>query len=130
MKSIIATPWSDSSVRDKDHHDNPTLLDLIRVQLYEWPDSLLLTEKEAVRRWVYDPLQDLERRRNRTPFAVAEEQRQRNLIGQAQSSLVCSMQHAVRLYYECGDTRDEQRRWRGCRYGMEGSQYLSGFGAT
>jgi hypothetical protein len=42
--------------------------------------------------------------------------------------LALCLQHDARVFYECGKRADGTYAWRGCRYGTEGADYISGFG--
>jgi hypothetical protein len=41
--------------------------------------------------------------------------------------LALALQFSCFVFYECGKQSDGTYRWRGCRYGVNGSEYLSGY---
>lgn len=85
-----------------------TLDQLLAAQNREFPGSRILSRAEVLDRWVLDP---------QGPGDVGR------TYSDASSSLsVVLLQHEVILFYETAHGN------RGARYGIEGSQYYSGFG--
>ena len=75
-------------------------------QLEWWPDSVQLTHAKVIASWLPVGAPDLS--------FVAEQ-------------LIKCLQFPAHVFYECGLRKDGGYRWRGCRYGVMGYQYLSGF---
>lgn len=120
---------------------------LVAAQLREHPDSLILTHGEMLSRWLdfdkvphvlsrekwlkvnewtYDEGSDL--------FEVARDyghyvdKARARYIQEVLQSIAIAHQHPCVVFYECGKRDDGTYAWRGARYGVEGSQYASGFG--
>ena len=76
------------------------------VQLDEWPDSIRLTYGEARHAWLTVGVD----------LSIAK-------------AFLIALQYPARVFYECGKEQNgKDRRWRGCRYGVHGPEYISGFG--
>jgi hypothetical protein len=111
-------------------------------QLRERPDSVRLTVSEAYRWMDESPnvdalvtwwnkecaesyLNTIERIAARGNYVVETVNNHRLHVAR---SLAMALQYPAFVIYECGRNADGTYRWRGIRYGVEGSQYLSGFG--
>lgn len=79
---------------------------LWEAQLAAWPDSRRV-----------EPNQALDWGRDAFPMA------RHSVMG----GIALTVQYAVCVFYECGRQPDGTYRWKGCRYGVEGHEYQSGF---
>lgn len=61
---------------------------------------------------------------DRANFANLYTQNARARVARVQALVV---QFPVFVFYECGRNSDGTYKWRGCRYGVEAHEYLSGF---
>ena len=105
------------------------------VQLEEFPDSVRVFENE-VHSWSWEE-PDYEEWYSGRPGLVDLAPTQ---VGEAWSSYLAYFQlniarciaiasaETVGVFYRCGKREDGTYSWRGYRYGVEGSQYQSGFG--
>lgn len=82
--------------------------ELKSVQLQEWPDSRILTTSEVLHEW------------------LKVGQTKDELLSVAHSLAMC-IQYKTLVFYECG-MKDGKYQFRGARYGIQGHEYLSGFG--
>lgn len=127
--------------------------ELINAQLERWPDSRIMPLSEVYREWMDDDgdmaqwqaaFEEYYGRIYRDPGEKTRQlcdyiikQRQDYRLRVARCLAMC-LQNEVNVFYECGLTvgdmnEDGSRspshyKWRGCRYGTEDSQYISGFG--
>lgn len=85
-----------------------TPFELWESQVEFFPDSIIISESEAARKW----------------YRQEPDYGRQSIIARL---LVCTMQYPVRIYYECGRNPDGTYKWRGCRYGVNGPDYVSGF---
>lgn len=109
-------------------------------QLANYSDSKSVSHSDALRWLDEPPQQDLdaefdrlyaacypdavERRIAKHDYVVDRLHNHRLRIARA---IAMTIQYEVGVFYECGLKPDGTYRWRGFRYGIEGSQYLSGF---
>jgi hypothetical protein len=127
----------------------PTREQLIARQLIEYPDSRILTHSEALH-WPYHDaaITAVDKKRAQDHWELIEDQVDvrdkwyfKALVMSeaekfaAQRALSTARGLAVALsngedgvFYECGLQPDGTYRWRGYRFGLEGSEYQSGFG--
>jgi hypothetical protein len=88
----------------------PAVADLVQAQFRQYPDSRILSVSEVIQDWVDED-------------GLTEAQRAR-----VTRSLAFALQCPVKVFYECGKRPNSTYAWRGCRFGTEGREYLSGFG--
>jgi hypothetical protein len=121
---------------------------LVDRQLEEYPDSRIMTEREVRNEWIdrvaphilkridkhcderAAKLQRIGVKVEEVKNAYAEERQQLIKLEQeyvASCVLLATMQDPVRVFYECGKNEDGTYKFRGCRVGVEGHQYMSGF---
>lgn len=115
--------------------------ELIEVQMREYPDSRIMTLSEVYKEWM-DGVGNIESYEK--SFALDEEcfdsviafrmaqnaHIEKEILRhqlQIASSLAICLQFERVVFYECG-LREGKYRWRGARFGVNGSEYLSGFG--
>jgi hypothetical protein len=111
--------------------------------LARFPDSIRLSLSEVYSRWLdevpnYGRLKDeFLGREGKLYREVADrvhamhihiEKRAQEHRLRVARNVAMALQYPVFVFYECGKREDGVYAWRGCRYGIEGSQYLSGFG--
>lgn len=125
--------------------------ELVAVQMEQWPDSRILTLAEVYDQWLDDQgdldawIKDFGRYRmaykdeaqyNAELHHYVTRRRLEYQLRIARGLAMCS-QRPVNVFYECGAITDLDEhgdriirgyRWRGCRYGTEGYEYISGFG--
>lgn len=80
----------------------PTRTELIQAQIRFSPDSRILDVGQALL-WM-------------------------NEDDRVARSLALCLQHPIVVFYECGKRGDGTYAWRGARYGVNGNEYISGFG--
>lgn len=126
---------------------------LINVQLGQYPDSRIMSLREVYSEWMDDDGDMAEWKANfeayygrvyRDPVEKRNQlcdyiikQRQDYKLRVARSLALC-LQNKINVFYECGlitggrnedGSQDPSRyQWRGCRYGTEPHEYISGFG--
>lgn len=121
---------------------------LIERQLEEYPDSRIMTEREVQAEWIDNiaphilkridaqcdehaaRLQKLGAKVEDVKGTFAKERQQLIKLEQEYVTscvLLTMTQDPVRVFYECCKREDGTYRFRGCRFGVEGSQYMSGF---
>ena len=121
---------------------------LIERQLEEYPDSRIMSDDEVCDKWVDElsprVMTGITRRcaehAKRLKDAGFDEQELRETFRDdwaeairqekahvAACVLLCMRQNPVRVFYECGKQEDGTYRFRGCRYGVQGYEYASGF---
>ena len=122
--------------------------ELIARQLEEYPDSRIMTEDEVHDEWIDKASQSVIRGINsrcaerakrmkdagfddaeirstfRSDWGDAHRQEREHV---AACVLLVMRDNPVRVFYECGKRADGTYKFRGCRYGVEGYQYMSGF---
>jgi hypothetical protein len=120
----------------------PTREQLIEAQLHFYPDSRIMSLSEVYREWmdgdgpmdswetnfneyygrIYrDPV---EKKRQLCDYVIKQRQDYRVRVARC---LALCLQNEANLFYECG-LKDGEYQYRGCRYGIEGPDYMSGFG--
>ena len=106
------------------------------VQLEEFPDSVRIPHN-MVHQWAYDEPNRAEWERvyanenailNRGQIFDAWQKYITDHQLRAARGITISVQDLVGVFYVCGKREDGSYRYRGYRYGVEGSQYQSGFG--
>jgi hypothetical protein len=114
---------------------------LIEAQMQEWPDSEILTPAQAVHRWLkpppFIPIHDwcvgkakFYPELHEASLAWSKEKEQHDLMHyqQTANAFACIIANdETVVFYECGDPDSHGRRCRGARFGVKGSQYMSGF---
>lgn len=124
---------------------------LIAAQMEFWPDSRIMTLGEVYAEWMDEGLDvdELIQEFKTTYRGIYNndelvymnqfiiKRRADHQLRIARSLAMC-LQSPVNVFYECGmrlGDMDESGvrapstyRWRGCRYGTEGHEYISGFG--
>lgn len=121
---------------------------LVERQLEEYPDSRIMTEDEVRNEWVDNipahirerieahcderaaKLQRLGVKVEEVKNAYAEERRmmfRQEMNHIARCVLLAMSNSPVRVFYECGKNEDGTYKFRGCRYGVQGYEYMSGF---
>jgi hypothetical protein len=118
--------------------------ELIIAQLQAYPDSKLLTPDEAIARWVDGPIDtsaieaefeefwgDMKDeglyREFKAARIIERLVKSRMQVLRTITMMLTGDYEAVQ-FYECIGTDDGKFRWRGCRYGVEEHEYMSGFG--
>ncbi len=116
--------------------------DLEAVQLNLFPDSRIFSLGEVYEFWLND-FGDLDKFASQYimsrdcfsedveyDVAKAEYVEKRSLEYRLRIATVLALclQYEAVIFYECGLKEDGSYRWRGARYGIEESAYLSGFG--
>lgn len=116
--------------------------DLWEVQLKEYPDSVRMTLEEVQGRLQEDPPhREAHRERwdkRREDFTCAPEftahrpfEKLKTIsdyqLRMSRSVALCAIQDPCGFFYKCGKTSEGAYRWMGFRYGLEPSQYMSGF---
>lgn len=121
---------------------------LIERQLEEYPDSRIMTEDEVRDEWIdkFSPHvkqgivnrcaehskrlkglgfdDDVISSTFREDFSKAHREEREHV---ASCVLLAMSNSPVRVFYECSKRKDGTYKFRGCRYGVEGYQYMSGF---
>ena len=107
--------------------------DLIAAQLHEFPDSRIVTDDEAA----WWPMETTEvvvpRVEGKTEQYIAKMKTIMDLRSSQYSWLDFCFRTTrnndfIRVFYECGWSEDEEKyRWRGCRYGVNPEDYISGY---
>jgi hypothetical protein len=124
----------------------PTREELIAAQMENYPDSRILTERE-VWDWItnnhdaikcemdywdekYGPLYEdkYERRVARDHAAEVASLRYQVQVARSIAVALSDSGFDSLVFYECGKREDGSYAWRGARYGVRDSQYISGFG--
>ena len=116
-----------------------------KAQLEFWPDSKLVSISDVLREWPTDYPDWIESEGQRLfdmfkhDLVEARAMRtQKILETQAQyrertlRSIAVCLANAVEYqqtiqFYQCGLNEDGTYKWKGCRYGLEGHEYYSGF---
>jgi len=134
---------------------NITKAALVKAQLANWPDSKMVSIGDALK-WIaesYEPnaydekaIADYcdnfkgcdntpaERRQTKRDAIASNERTRIERSRSVAQSIAVALANAVEAgtpvqFYLCGfDAKSNTYRYRGCRYGIEGSEYMSGFG--
>ncbi|MDI1362544.1 hypothetical protein [Methylotenera sp.] len=98
----------------------------------EMPDEFYSAQKNYFNQqsqWIYsDNPAEQEREINRERNEYISRKWNKEMTQRLQS-IVHTIQHSVGVFYECGLQPDGTYQWKGFRYGIEGSEYQSGFGS-
>jgi hypothetical protein len=116
---------------------------LEQAQFAEWPDSLILSDREMLTLLVWavpDWLQELtletwdqadwyetKWERKQGFFAYWDKQATEQRLIWARSAFMCRSNYPDGFFYACGRREDGRYRHIGFRYGIEPSEYMSGF---
>lgn len=111
-----------------------------------WPDSRRVELSEVYRLWMPESCPDIDqvidywdktigkcygkneesqRLRDRAYYSQELQHRHRLSISKNLSTV---LQFPAFVFYECGKSEKGTYRWRGCRYGLKGPEYMCGFG--
>lgn len=131
----------------KAHIDN-LRQQLIERQLEEYPDSRIMSDQDVRNEWIDNiaahireridaqcdehaaRLQRLGAKVEDVKNTFAKEHQQLIKLEQEYVTscvLLATSNSPVRVFYECGKNKDGTYRFRGCRYGVQGYEYMSGF---
>jgi hypothetical protein len=118
---------------------------LIAAQMHEWPNSRIMTAGEVLNEWLEPDdfpafvewkadkfnalwVQGESEPQQRIWYDRDMQQRRSNYYRQLLGALGCILANDEEVvFYECGVPDEKGKRFRGARFGVEGSEYASGF---
>lgn len=132
-------------------HDTEMLKGMLwDVQMREWPDSVQRDVHYVLKNWcgnhpVPKDFQDYyvkdlswwldfcttpeeKKQAERDMHKEIQRMWSQELVARLHSVTMALQYHGVCVFYECGLNPDGTYKWKGCRFGVEGHEYQSGFG--